>query len=81
MRVPSLHVLFPFRNFFVTCFFSPSCCGGFRNCKRKEAQEEGAWSIKYESIELCCSQRTKSYHKFKCFQVIYCKELVYTFLL
>ena len=32
-------------------------------------QGEDAWSVKYESIELCCSQRTKNHHKFKCFQV------------
>ena len=30
--------------------------------------KEDAWSVKYESIELCCSQRTNNHHKFKCFQ-------------
>jgi len=30
---------------------------------------EDAQSVMYKSIELCCSQRTKYHHKFKCFQV------------
>ena len=56
-------------------FFVPA--GGFLNCfleivreKRggKGRRQKDAWSLKYESIELCCSQRTKN-HTFKCFQV------------
>ena len=35
----------------------------------KGRRGEDAWSVKYESIELCCSQRTKNHQKFKCFQV------------
>ena len=52
-------------NFFVTCFLEiiREKRGG------KGRQGEDAWSVKYESIELCCSQRTKNHHKFKCFQV------------
>ena len=37
--------------------------------EKRARQGEDAWSVKYESIELCCSQRTKNHHKFKCFQV------------
>ena len=44
-------------NVFVTC----SCCFFslfFRNSKREERQaREDAWSVKYKSTELCCSQR------------------------
>ena len=50
---------FPLENFSVTC----SCCFFgivFRNGKREERWErEDAHSVKYESIQLCCSQRTK----------------------
>ena len=35
----------------------------------KGRRGEDAWSVKYESIDLCCSQRTNNHHKFKCFQV------------
>ena len=35
----------------------------------KGRRGEDAWSVKYESIELWCSQRTNNHHKFKCFQV------------
>ena len=31
----------------------------------KGRRGEDAWSVKYESIELCCSQGTKNHHKFK----------------
>ena len=61
---------FHLENFFVTC----SCCFFFY-CfleivrEKRGRQGEDAWSVKYESIELCCSQRTKHHHKFKCFQV------------
>ena len=42
----------------------------FRNGKREERWErEDVHSVKYESIQLCCSQRTKNHHKFKSFQV------------
>ena len=34
----------------------------------KGRRGEDAWSVKYESIELC-SQRTNNHHKFKYFQV------------
>ena len=30
----------------------------------KGRRGEDAWSVKYESIELCCSQRAKNHHKF-----------------
>ena len=36
---------------------------------RKGRQGEDAWSVKYESIELWCSQRTNNHYKFKRFQV------------
>ena len=53
-------------NFFVTC----SCCFFSEIVREKRGKEgEDKWPVKYESIELCCSQRTKNYHKFKCFQV------------
>ena len=41
----------------------------FRNGKKERWEREDAHSVKYESIELCCSQRTKNHHKFKSFQV------------
>ena len=37
--------------------------------EKRGRQGEDAWSVKYESIELYCSQRTKNHHKFKCFQM------------
>ena len=60
---------FPLENFFVTC----SCCfilELFLEMVREKrgGKGEDAHSVKYESI-LCCSQRTKNYHKFKSFQV------------
>ena len=47
-------------NIFVTC----SCCFFFLEIVRekrggKGREGEDAWSVKYDSIELCCSQRTK----------------------
>ena len=54
-------------NVFVTC----SCCLFvflivFRMVREKRGgkgrQGEDAWSVKYESIELCCSQRTNNHH-------------------
>ena len=35
----------------------------------KEGKGKNARSVKHESIELCCSQRTKNHNKFKYFQV------------
>ena len=74
-RKPSLESIliptcagFHSENFFVTC----SCCFffGFRSSKREERQAWGRCMVcKVCSIELCCSQRTKNHHKFKCFQV------------
>ena len=32
---------------------------------KRGRQGEDAWSVKYESVELCCSQTTKNHHKFK----------------
>ena len=60
-------------NFLVTCF----CCFFllfffFYNTKIEERwvrKARGRCMIKYESIELCCSQRTENNRKFKCFQV------------
>ena len=56
-------------NFFVTC----SCCFLLEIVREKRGgkgrQGEDAWSVKYESIELWCSQRTNNHYKFKCFQV------------
>ena len=44
--------------------------GIFLEMIREERWErEDAHSVKYESIELCCSQRTKNHHKFKSFHV------------
>ena len=61
---------FPLENFFVTCsrcFFLELF---LRNGKREERWKgEDAHSLKYESIQLCCSQRKKNHHKFKSFQV------------
>ena len=37
--------------------------------RREVGKREDAHSVKYESIDLCCSQRTKNHHKFKSFQV------------
>ena len=54
-------------NLFVTC----SCCFFlivFRNGERREVGKEGEGkmqSVKYVSIEPCCSQRTKKHNKFK----------------
>ena len=58
-------------NFFVTC----SCCfffclWFFKSSKREERQaRERCMVCRVCTIELCCSQRTKNHHKFKCFQV------------
>ena len=58
LRVPSLHALvFIWKTFlylFLLLFF--------RSIVREKRgrQGEDAWSVGYESIELCCSQRTKS---------------------
>ena len=53
---------------FVTC----SCCF-LRMVSEKRGgrggRGEDAWSVKYETIELCYSQRAKNHHKLKCFQV------------
>ena len=57
--------LFPFRKLFVTCscfFFFFACFCSFLGMegKREEIWEgrlrEDAMAVKYESIELCCSQ-------------------------
>ena len=69
-------------NFFVTCscsmlfFFlflflvlSLGMVKEKRGGRLRGGQGKDAWSVKYESIDLCCSQGTKSHHKFKCFQV------------
>ena len=37
--------------------------------EKRGGKGEDAHSVKYESIQLCCSQRTKNHHKFKSFQV------------
>ena len=70
LRLPSLHVLVFIQKLFcdllLLLFFC--CCLEIVREKRGR-QGEDAWSVKYESIELCCSQRTKNHHKFKCFQV------------
>ena len=64
------HACFHSENFFVTC----SLCF-FLFCflevvrEKRGRQGKDAWSVGYESMELCCSQRTKNHHKFKCFQV------------
>ena len=60
---------FPLESFFVTC----SCCFFFKLFlemvrEKKRWEREDAHSVKYESIQLCCSQ-TKNHHKFKNFQV------------
>ena len=39
----------------------------FRSSKREERQAKGRCMV--GNMELCCSQRTKNHHKFKCFQV------------
>ena len=56
-------------NFFVTCSFCFFYCCLEIVREKRGRQGEDAWSVKYESIELCCSQRTKNHHKFKFFQV------------
>ena len=50
-------------NFFVTCFcFCSVLFLGMVREKRdgRGGQGEDAWSVKYESIELCCSQNINS---------------------
>ena len=54
-------------NFFVTCSFFFFIVREKRGGKGRRGED--AWSVKYESIELWCSQRTNNHHKFKRFQV------------
>ena len=69
--IPTFMHLFSFGKLSVTC----SCCFLFIVFfleivrEKRGRQGEDAWFVKYESIELCCSQRTKNRHKSKCFQV------------
>ena len=59
-----------FCDLFLLCFFLFFLF--FWNSEKrggKRRRGEDAWSVKYESIKLCCSKRTKNHHKFKCFQV------------
>ena len=72
LRVPSLHALvFVHKTvlsivpaaFFLFCFFLEIAR------EKRGRQGEDTWSVVYESMELCCTQRTKNHHKFKCFQV------------
>ena len=40
------------------------------SCMQKLCNSAGSiWYVGSLSIELCCSQRTKNHHTFKCFQV------------
>ena len=70
-RVPSLHALVfirkTFCDLFLPLFF---CLWFFKSSKREERQaRERCMVCRVCTIELCCSQRTKNHHKFKCFQV------------
>ena len=57
-------------NFFVTCSCCFFCLWFFKGSKREERQaRERCMVCRVCTIELCCSQRTKNHHKFKCFQV------------
>ena len=68
LSVQSLHVLICIRKIFLGLVPAGKV---FRNGKRggKGRQGEDAQSVKYESIELCCSQKIKNHYKFKSFQV------------
>ena len=60
---------FPLENFFVTCLclFLELFLEMVR--EKRGGEKRRCTPVKYESIELCCSQRTKNDHKFKSFQV------------
>ena len=69
LSVPSLHALLflwkTFCDLFVLFFLELF----LEMVRREVGKGEDAHSVKYESIELCYSQRTKNHHKFKSFQV------------
>ena len=70
LSVPSLHALvFLWKTF---CdLFVPFFLELFLEMVREKrgGERRRCTPVKYESIELCCSQRTKNDHKFKSFQV------------
>ena len=70
LRVPSLHALVFLWETFCDLFLLFLLGIVLEMLTEKRGRKgEGAYSVKYESIELCCSQRTKNHHKFKSFQV------------
>ena len=70
LRVPSLHALVFFWKMFCDLFLLFLLGIVLEMVREKRGGKgEDAHSVKYERIELCCSQRTKNHHKFKSFQV------------
>ena len=62
--------LFSFGKLFCDLFLLLFFCCFLEVVREKRGRQEDAWSAGYETcMELRCSQRTKNYHKFKCFQV------------
>ena len=51
------HPYMCFGKLFMTC----SCCYFLEIVREKWGRQEDAWSVNYESIELCCSQTTKNH--------------------
>ena len=66
LRVPSLHACacFHSENFFCDLFLLLFFYCFLEIVREKRGRQgQDAWSVNYESIELCCSQRTKNHHK------------------